>query len=74
MIKTSDTTKSKADTLIYQDFAMALIYFSKGKVNPDEARKITEDVLAKVDLTNSSIAHKGINWLAKETLKRRHIV
>lgn len=55
------------------DLAIALVYFSKGKLNPQEAEKLAKKTLSEVDLDSPHLSHKGLNWIAKETLKRHKI-
>ena len=48
----------------------ALIRFSDNKVSKMLAAEIAQSTIETVDLNNPTFSHKGINWLAKEILKK----
>lgn len=55
------------------DFTIALVYFAKGTLNPQQAEELAKRTLLEVDLDSKYLAHKGLNWLAKETLRQHKI-
>ena len=73
-LKSKENQEVKVQKQIETDFALALVYFSKGTLNPSEAKEMTVEVLGQVDISSRELAHKGINWLAKETLRRKNII
>lgn len=62
---------NNGDILAMQrDFAVALVKFSSGALNSSVAEQISEQIIPKLDFNNSSLAHKGLNWYAKEVLSK----
>lgn len=53
---------------IENDLSKALVKFSYGKLNVIQANKLAKSVVPKMDFSNSALAHKGVNWYAKEIL------
>ena len=65
------TTLTKENqTLLAEELTNALIKFSQEKLSPVLANKVATLAVENVDFTNSALAHKGINWYAKDLLKR----
>ncbi|MCM3633981.1 MULTISPECIES: hypothetical protein [Paenibacillus] len=65
------TTLTKENqTLLVKELSNALIKFSQEKLSPVLANKVATLAVENVDFTNSALAHKGINWYAKDLLKR----
>jgi cysteine sulfinate desulfinase/cysteine desulfurase-like protein len=52
------------------ELAKALVRFSFGRITSEEARKKAKEVVPNFDSNNEVLAHKGINWFAKELLKK----
>ncbi|GEL76582.1 hypothetical protein [Tenuibacillus multivorans] len=55
---------------IARELSIALVKFSKDNLSTEEAERIAEIVLEDIDLDNPTLAHKGINWLAKDILRQ----
>lgn len=55
---------------IQREFAVALVKFSKGSLSVDVAESLSERVISKLDFNNSALAHKGVNWFAKDLLSK----
>ena len=53
---------------IQRELAIKLVNFSKSALTPLEAEQISVIVMTNFDFGNSSLTHKGINWLAKEII------
>jgi len=62
--------KSKMDIkqCLKEQLKNALVKFSYGQLIEEKAEQISEKTIDKIDLTNSILNHKGINWCAKEIL------
>jgi len=54
---------------VESELAMALFRLSFGKFTYEQAEEIAKEYAPKFDLENEALAHKGINWYAKELLK-----
>lgn len=54
---------------IESELAKALVRFSCGKISTEEAKAKAKEVASNFDLSNEMLAHKGINWYAKQLLK-----
>ncbi|WP_338657120.1 hypothetical protein V6B14_23105 (plasmid) [Sporosarcina psychrophila] len=48
----------------------ALIYFSDGDIDNNSAMQIATHTLDSLDIKNPALSHIGMNWLAKEVLKK----
>lgn len=48
----------------------ALIKFSDEQLSDEEALELANTIIKHVDFSNSTLAHKGINWYVKDLLKR----
>lgn len=59
----------KAATL-ENELSMALFRLSFGKLTSKEAKNQASRLVKNIDLDNDIIAHKGVNWYAKEVLKK----
>ncbi|PEZ29499.1 hypothetical protein [Bacillus cereus] len=62
-------TQSDINSLSKQ-LSNALVNFSEGKLRDSDAEKIAYVTIQNIDFSNSALAHKGINWFAKEILKK----
>jgi hypothetical protein len=56
--------------LLTNQLADALVKYSDKRLSSDIAEKVANIALKNVDFSNSTLAHKGINWFAKDLLKR----
>lgn len=65
-------TKENAD-LLSNELSEALLKFSSNKISVSMADKIADVALKNIDFSNSALSHKGINWYAKDLLKRMKI-
>ena len=54
---------------IESELANALFRLSFGKLTYEQAEEKAKQTAPKFDMNNESLAHKGINWYAKELLK-----
>ena len=54
---------------VESELTMALFRLSFGKFTYEQAEEIAKEYAPKFDLENKALAHKGINWYAKELLK-----
>ena len=54
---------------IQGELAKALYKFSYGRLTVEQAEKRAEEVMKNFDSQNEALAHKGINWYAKQILK-----
>lgn len=54
---------------IQGELAKALYKFSYGRLTVEQAEKRAEEVMKNFDPQNKALAHKGINWYAKQILK-----
>lgn len=50
------------------ELSLALTKFSNGKLDINKATEIAKGTMKNIDFSNSAIAHKGINWFAKEII------
>lgn len=50
------------------ELASALVRFSDGKMTVEEAEKKAKEVAPNYNLNDAMLAHKGINWYAKQLL------
>lgn len=65
------TTQAKVkNEFLTNQLAEALIKFSEKRLDSSKAYKIASVVLDKIDFSNPTLSHKGINWFAKDLLKR----
>lgn len=55
--------------LVEKELATALYRFSYGRLSAQEAAEKAHVIAPKIDTSNPMIAHKGINWYAKQVLK-----
>lgn len=51
-----------------KNLSNALVKFSQGKINNNRSKDLAKIAIKNIDLTNSALAHKGINWFAKEII------
>lgn len=62
---------NKEDVLSLQrDLAVSLVKLSGGKLSSNQAEFISEKIMPTLDFKNPAIAHKGINYYAKEILSK----
>lgn len=54
---------------IQDELAKALYKFSYGGLTVEQAEKRAEEVMKNFDPQNEVLAHKGINWYAKQILR-----
>ncbi len=48
----------------------ALVKISNGRLSDGIADQIANVTIKNIDFSNSALTHKGINWFAKEILKK----
>lgn len=64
------TLTKESQGLLARQLSEALEKFSGNKISTETANKVADMALRNVDFSNSTLAHKGINWYAKELLKK----
>ena len=52
------------------ELAKALLRFSFGKLTIDEAKEKAAIAAKNWDSTNEALAHKGLNWYAKQIISK----
>ena len=52
------------------ELSKALFRLSFGKLTSAEAKDKASHLVKNIDLNNDMVAHKGVNWYAKEVLKK----
>ena len=68
-------TTTKIKKKVRNDFIEALIRFSDGEIKRDEAINIANRKLRLSDfLTETTVAHKGVRWLAKTIVRDMGII
>lgn len=55
---------------IESELASALFRFSYGKLTVEQAEKKAKEIAPNYDTSNEMLAHKGINWYAKQVLAK----
>ncbi|GAA4881726.1 hypothetical protein GCM10023310_72210 [Paenibacillus vulneris] len=65
----STLTKENKSLLVDQ-LSEALVKFSDKKMSFSIAKKVADIALKNIDFSNSTLSHKGINWYAKDLLKK----
>lgn len=55
---------------IENELSKALYKFSYGKLTVKQAEMHAAEVMKNFDKTNEGLAHKGINWYAKQIVGR----
>lgn len=55
---------------VESELANALFRLSFGKLTYSQAEEKAKKTAPKFDMDNEALAHKGINWYAKELLKK----
>lgn len=55
---------------IQRELAIALVRFSNGELSVGKAENLSKKVVSKLDFNNSALAHKGVNWCAKDLLSK----
>lgn len=48
------------------ELTKALMKFSNNKLSDVQANKIAQIAIGNIDFNNSALAHKGLNWYARE--------
>lgn len=51
-----------------RDLVKALLKMSGYSISISNAEEIANKVIGCIDFNNEAIAHKGVNWLAKEII------
>lgn len=62
------TLTDKDITSLEKDLSSALIRFSEGRLNDSQSKSLASKAISKIDFSNSALAHKGLNWYAKEII------
>lgn len=62
------TMTAKDLNSIEDDLSLALVKFSHGKLDINQSRDLARVAIKKLDFSNSALAHKGVNWFAKEII------
>lgn len=57
---------SKDIVSLINELAKALMKFSNNKLSDIQAKKIAQIAIGNIDFNNSALAHKGLNWYARE--------
>ena len=65
----TDIVQKKKYT-IEGELTKALLRFSFGKLTVDEAKKKAEVAAKNWDSSNEALAHKGLNWYAKQLIAK----
>ncbi|QST02022.1 hypothetical protein IMZ31_21465 (plasmid) [Pontibacillus sp. ALD_SL1] len=56
--------------MLRDQLAGALLEFANTPLDKKTAQRIAEQALTNVSFENEQLAHKGLNWFAKELVKR----
>ncbi|GGD07655.1 hypothetical protein [Pontibacillus salipaludis] len=64
------TVMERNKWMLKDELSEALVRFSEGKLSNEYAREIANITLQNVDFNNSALAHKGVNWFAKDLLRK----
>ena len=65
----TDMVQQKKYT-IEGELTKALLRFSFGKLTVEEAKKKAEVAAKNWDSSNEALAHKGLNWYAKQLISK----
>lgn len=57
---------SKDIISLINELTKALMKFSNNKLSDVQANKIAQIAIGNIDFNNSALAHKGLNWYARE--------
>lgn len=57
---------SKDIVSLINELTKALMKFSNNKLSDIQANKIAQIAIGNIDFNNSALAHKGLNWYARE--------
>lgn len=60
--------------MVENKIAQALFRLSGGRLTVRQAMQKAREVAPNYDLDNEMLAHKGINWYAKQILKKMNIL
>lgn len=60
--------KDKDKMLLQKDLSLAIFRFSYGKLSDNQSKGLAKKVIKNIDFSNSALAHKGVNWFAKEII------
>lgn len=60
------TITAKSLESLEHELALAISKYSSGKLNYSQSKKLAEKSIQNIDFSNSALAHKGVNWYAKE--------
>jgi hypothetical protein len=66
--KTVEIEYGIENSSLRNDLSDALFKYSNGKLNKLQSDNLAKNAIATIDFKNSSIGHKGINWLAKKII------
>ena len=72
-VKKEENNIKLSDGILYGlecSLGLTLLKESKGKLNLMQCNALANKFINKLDLDNSALMHKGINWYAKEILSR----
>ena len=61
---------NKINNSLTEELADALVYFSENTVTKEKADFMAKKTMESVNFDNPTLFHKGMNWLAKEVLKK----
>ena len=65
---------TKNDLLsLTSELSKAIMKLTQKKISEDKANQIASVAINNIDFNNSVLAHKGINWYAKEILDMMEI-
>ncbi len=65
-----ETVEADVKYSIQEELAKALYMFSDRKLTVEQAEERAEIVMKNLDLQNEMLGHKGVNWIAKQILKK----
>jgi len=58
---------------IQDELAIALYKFSFGGLGVEQAELKAEEIVKNCDFNDEALSHKGINWCAKQILRKMYI-
>ena len=64
------TISNRVANSLTKELEDALVYFSDKKITKEKANFMAKKTMESVNFDNPTLSHKGINWLAKEILKK----
>jgi hypothetical protein len=64
------TVTEKDLASLENELQLALVNLSSRKLSSDQAKKLAKQAIKNIDFSSSSaLAHKGVNWYAKELIE-----